>query len=228
MQHIQSDTNLQGGKYIIEQKPRYLKVILANPADSHIIKNAISMLRSVHSVNITHQQTGDLTVHHVSNKADAEMKNEVEQTLLSYYSFSINDNITLKQTKHLMDHLEKNSKERDLLLSAITSFYEFRFRHAFDDYRLCIEYYIRKLFNSNENYNELYKRMKNELKKKGFTPNLSRSMTDILNKFFQFQNDNVKHFDNISIVDTMTIFTWGNMLLEQMIYLNKMFNWNEP
>lgn len=228
MQHIQSDTTLQSGKYKIEQKSKYLKVILANPADSLIIKNAISMLRSVHSVNITHPKIGDLTVHHVSKKADAKMKNEVEQTLLSYFSFSINDNITLKQTKHLVVFLEKNSKERDLLQSAITSYYEFRFRHAFDDYRLCIEYYIRKLFNSNENYNELLRRMKNELKRKGFTPNLSRSMTDILNKFFQFQNDNVKHFDNISIVDTMTIFTWGNMLLEQMIYLNKMFNWNEP
>ena len=42
------------GKYRVEQKSRYLKVYLTNPADRNIICQSISMLKSVEKVN-THE-----------------------------------------------------------------------------------------------------------------------------------------------------------------------------
>ena len=56
MQNLQPTTISQGGKYRIEQKPRYLKVYLANSADCNVIKITLAFLKSVKSVNITNQK----------------------------------------------------------------------------------------------------------------------------------------------------------------------------
>ena len=227
MQHLQPNTTLQGGKYRIEQKPRDLKVYLANPADCNIICHSISLLKSVETVNVTNPQNGDLTIHHVSKGINAIMKRDVEQTLINYYSYINDENNTLKQTKRLLLSLDKNSQERVLLISAIKSYDEYRFRHAFDDYRLCLEYLLRKILQSNEGMKEMLKKLKDIMKSNGFTAHLCGAISGILGKFEQFQNENVKHHNNISLIDTMTVFTWGNMLLEQMIFLRKMLNWKK-
>lgn len=224
MPHIQSGVTLQGVKYRIEQKARYLKIYLTNPADSVIIKNCILLLGAVDIVNITNQHTGDLTVHHASKKANAEMQKDVEQALQNYYSYASLDNISLQQTRRLVSILDKNTQEKRLLESAIDSYNRGEYRHAFDDYRLCLEYVLRKILQSNEGMKEMLKKLKDMIKSKGFTAHLCGAIIGILNKFEQYQNENVKHYNNISLIDTMTIFTWGNMLLEQMILLNKMLN----
>lgn len=228
MQHIQPNTPLLSEKYRIEQKPCYLKVYLANPADCEIVKKSISLLKCVKSVNVTHPKVGDLTVHPVSKVIDSSMIKDVEQALIDFYSFTADDNITLKQTKRLTNLMPKNSQERNALESAMKSYSELRYRHAFDDMRLCFEYLLRKIYNSNEGMNKLLDNFKKDLKSKGFTPNLSASIIDIIRKFDTYQNENVKHHNNISLTDTMTIFTWGNMVIEQMILLDKMLNWKRP
>lgn len=228
MQHLQPNTTLQGGKYRIEKKARYLKVFLSNPADCPIIKNSISLLKSVKAVNITKIKEGNLTIHPISAKPDDKMKREVEQTLINYYSYAAESNISLKQTKRIADLLEKNSKEKELLGSAIESYNNCRYRHAFDDYRLCIEYYARNILRSNKTLENLRNDMLKEMKEKGFSTNLRSTLSNILSFFCDYQNSNVKHHNNISLIDTMTIFTWGNMILEQMIFLHNMVNWKQP
>lgn len=213
----------------IEQKPRYLKVYLTNPADCNIIQNSISHLNTVETVNITNKQEGSLTVHHASGKADAVMEKDVKQVLRDYYSYTLEENISLVQTRRLIKELEKNSQEQKLLKSAIKSHNEFRFRHAFDDYRLCIECYARKVLNlkGNKTLENLRKELLKEMQDKGFPTHLRNCMSSIIDYFCKYQNENVKHRDNIPLIDTMCIFTWGNMLLEQMILLNKMLNWRQ-
>ena len=225
MQHYSSV--LPNNRFRIEQKSRYLKVYLANPADCNIIQNSISYLKTVKTVNITNKQNGDLTVHHASGKANAVMEKDVKQVLINYYSYTLEENISLKQTNRLVGVLENNSLEKKLLKSAIKSYNDFRFRHAFDDYRLCIEYYARKVLKSNKTLENLRKELLKEMQEKGFSANLRNCMSSIIDYFCKYQNENVKHHDNISLIDTMCIFTWGNMLLEQLILLNKMLNWKQ-
>lgn len=45
MQHLQPNFTLHGGKYRIEQKPRYLKVYLTNSADCNVIKIILAFLK---------------------------------------------------------------------------------------------------------------------------------------------------------------------------------------
>ena len=228
MQHLQPNTTLQGGKYRIEQKPRYLKVFLSNPADCDVVKKAISLIQSVKAVNITARMKGDLTIWSSSDKPDDKMKKDVEQALTNYYSYANSDNISLKQAKRLKDLLEKSSQERTLLESAIKSYEDNEFRHAFDDYRLCIEYYARRILGSNGNLEDLCNTLCKKMKENGMATHLRKSISDSLNRFRLYQDENVKHHNNISFIDTMTIFTWGNMLLEQMMFLEKMLNWKKP
>ena len=228
MQHLQPNTTLQGGKYKIEQRPSYLKIYLVNVADCEIINKTISLLKCVKSANVTHPKVGDLTVRPVSKALYSSMIKDVEQTLIDFYSFTLDDNNTLKQTKRLSNLLSKNSQERNALESAIKSYNDYRYRHAFDDIRLCFESLLRKMYNSNEGMNKLLGNLGKDLKSKGFSPYLSGSIIDILHKFDKYQNDNVKHHNNISLIDTMTIFTWGNMVIEQMIFLDKMLKWKKP
>lgn len=136
-QHLLPNTTIQGEKYRIEQKPRYLKVFLSNSADSEIVRNRISLLHTVNNVNVTNPHTGDITVHHSTNKANAEMEKDVENTLRTYYSVTSGNDIALMHTKHLLGLLKRNSQEYLQLKTAINSFENDEFRHAFDDYRLC-------------------------------------------------------------------------------------------
>ena len=228
MQHLQPNTTLQGGKYRIEQKPRYLKVYLSNSADCNVIRIALAFSNSVKSVNITNQKMGDLTVHPISGKVDTKMRDEVERTLLKYYSYSSDDNLTIKHTKRLISLLKKNSQEKFSLESAVKSFDDLRFRHAFDDYRLCLEYYLRDILGNSKTLENQAQELGEKMKKCGFAVQLRNTIEKGIDYFCKYQNDNVKHHNNISLVDTMTIFSWGNMILEQMLVLNKMSNLHIP
>jgi hypothetical protein len=228
MQHLQPNFTLHGGKYRIEQKPRYLKVYLTNSADCNVIKIILAFLKSVKSVNITNQKMGDLTVHPVLGKADTTMKGEVERTLLKYYSNTSDDNLTIKHTKRLISLLKKNSQEKISLESAIKSFNDLRFRHAFDDYRLCLEFYLREMFGNNKTLENQIQQLRETMKNNGFSVQLRNAIEKGIDCFCKFQNENVKHHNNISLIDTMTIFSWGNMILEQMMVLNKMSNLHIP
>ena len=228
MQHLQPNTTLQGGKYRIEQKPRYLKVYLSNSADCNVIKIALAFLNSVKSVNITNQKMGDLTVHPVSGKVDTKMRDEVERTLLKYYSYTTDDNLSIKHTKRLISLLKKNSQERSLLELAVKSFEDLRFRHAFDDYRLCLEYYLREILGNSKTLENQIQELREKMKDYGFSVQLRNTLEKGIDYFCKYQNDNVKHHNNISLIDTMTIFSWGNMILEQMLVLNKMSNLHNP
>lgn len=228
MQNLQPTTISQGGKYRIEQKPRYLKVYLANSADCNVIKITLAFLKSVKSVNITNQKMGDLTVHHASGKADTIMKDEVERTLFNYYSYISDENFTIKHTQKLIGLLKNNSQEKTSLESALKSFNDLRYRHAFDDFRLCLEYYLREIFCNNKTLENQIQELREKMKSNGFSVQLRNAIEKGIDCFCKYQNENVKHHNNISLIDTMTIFSWGNMILEQMLVLNKISNLHNP
>ncbi len=91
------------------------------------------------------------------------------------------------------------------------------FRNSLDDFRLVLELLLKKILNNNKSLENQKNELGKFLKNKQTSVEIRNSFMAILDLFIKFQNENVKHNNNVKETDIKYIFNTTSTLIEYLI-----------
>ncbi len=177
----------------------YIKVFLCNMKDSNKIINQLESLDCVKKVNISNEGK-DLTVYPKEVFTAKYTKNKIESSLTSYYSNTQNN--TIKKLSNTIEKIKKHPNISQLLEDVCKKLRNSDSKRSIlDDTRLALELYLQKVIGNKETLEHQTSRLKVFLKSKNATQEVITGITTSLNNFYRYQNDNVKHANNVKDED---------------------------
>lgn len=144
-----------------------------------------------------------------------EFRQKLFENYGSYIKEKISDEEFIQDTKHWLQDYPKAS---EIYNRAIIQFESQNFnRHILDDMRLSLELLLKDILNNNKSLEN----QKDELGKKLENNNISvyiRNMfIHILNMYCKYNNENVKHFENITIIETKYLIEQTSIFMKFII-----------
>lgn len=131
---------------------------------------------------------------------DTDDVKEVKEILIERYSYlkkgKLEENELIKETKHWLDNYPEALKMyNDALLKYEQQKYE---RNILDDMRLSFELLLKSLLNNNKSLEKQLPLIQKQLKEKNISKELRNTNHILLDLYKHYQNNNVKHDDNIN------------------------------
>lgn len=192
----------------------YIKVFLCNMKDSNKIINQLESLDCVKKVNISNEGK-DLTVYPKEVFTAKYTKNKIESSLTSYYSNTQNN--TIKELSNTIEKIKKHPNISQLLEDACKKLRNSDSKRSIlDDTRLALELYLQKVIGNKETLEHQTSRLKFFLKSKNATQEVITGITTSLNNFYRYQNDNVKHANNVKDEDVEYYINVAQNIINQI------------
>ena len=186
----------------------YIKVVLCK-SDMNI-KNVIENLDSVKTVNP--DSKGGFTVYVQSFSSAIEAKEQIENALYSYFNRTPIEEIKVdnyKKAKALfkeaMDKYNTGNQNRNCL----------------DDFRLSLELFLKELLSNDKSLENQKKELGSYLEKKGLSTENRDCIIMTLNQYTKYQNEHVKHSNNISENDLRYIVKQTKYIFDLILDLER-------
>lgn len=165
--------------------------------------------------NICNQLTLILLEKDKDNNKVKEFRQKLFENYGSYIKEKISDEEFIQDTRHW---LQDYPKAYEIYNRAIIQFESQNFnRHILDDMRLSLELLLKDILNNNKSLEN----QKDELGKKLENNNISvyiRNMfIPILNMYCKYNNDNVKHNEKITVIETKYLIEQTSIFMKFII-----------
>lgn len=181
---------------------KYIKVFLSNSENIGFIKSVLEHIPSIHKVNITKSQSAEndsltLTVYPKKMFSVEIVNNDIQKCLssLNYENLVLEQSELDTVTSTLVDCPEAKKLFYQALGKHQKKGYE---RNALDDMRLCLELFLKKKFGNNLSLENQIKYIGKYQKEKGWSTESSNMFHCLLDYYSKFQNEHVKHNDNVN------------------------------
>lgn len=199
-------------------KNKYVKVFLLNMQDSDKIKSWLESIPAVKKVNISNDGK-DLTVYPSALVEANEAEEAIIASLHNFYSSSKECLGELENTKTSLGTHEKTKKLYDDAISNIKS--NGSSRITLDSLRLALEKLLQDILGNESVLEKQKKPLGNFLKSKGVTPEIRNSIITSLDAMYHFQDNYVKHDDNVKDNEVDYIANTTNNIVNQIIKYEK-------
>lgn len=195
-------------------KSKYVKVFLLNKQDTDKIKSLLESIPAIKKVNISNEGK-DLTVYPSALVEANEAEEAIIASLNNFYSSSKEYLHKLKSTKALLETHEKSKKLYDDAISNIKS--NGSPRITLDCLRLALEKLLQELLGNKAVLEKQKSNLGNYLKSKGATAEIRNSIINSLDAMYHFQDNYVKHDDNVKANEVEYIVNTTNNIVNQII-----------
>lgn len=192
----------------------YLKLFLLNNKDYEDIKLRLQSLESVSKIN-SDDDNKSLTVYPSTLHSIAEMETDIQTSLDKFYCditssvqelISIKDNLnSFEKTKKLYEDTVKNINQNGSN------------RETLDDLRLALELFLQECIGNKFTLEKQRKSVADYLKSRNATPEIKNSIINSLDSLYHFQDNYVKHDDNIKDEEVAFVIDTTNTIVKQML-----------
>lgn len=193
----------------------YIKVFLSNMGDSDNVSALLESLNCVRRVNISNEGK-DLTVYPTKLYTAKEACSEIRNSLNSYYGDNSSSKIvnSLNHTKEILTGHDKSKKLYDDAVKNIST--NGSNRETLDSIRLALEKYLQEVLGNNKPLEHQENPLKDYLKARNVTHEVQVNLTTSLHNFYKYQDNNVKHDDNIKDEEVGYFIGIANGIVEQL------------
>lgn len=189
-----------------------------NMEDADDIKIWLKSLPHVKNVNISNGGK-DLTVYPSAMFETEETETAVIAALNAFYSSTKDYLHKLEHTKDLLKNHEKAKKLYDDTISNIKS--NGSPRTTLDNLRLALEKLLQEILGNNAVLEKQKNNLGSYLKNKGMTPEIRNSIISSLDTLYHFQDNYVKHDDNVKANEVDYVINTTNNIVCQILKYNK-------
>lgn len=203
---------------------RYLKVFLKNQADLKTAQLMISKLSSVDLVNITSlKEEKNLTVYKCFAYSIEKVQRDVDIVLTRFYERRKKQISSLFNLSGIKRLSEPHAEVKRLILLGLDGIKkESEYRHGLDDLRLAIETLLREVMKNDASMeNQLNRTVGNYMKTHGVSPEISNIFIKLAEYFCKYQNNHVKHHEDISSADCSIIVDMSLLLLKTFLEIEQ-------
>lgn len=188
------------------QKQPYLKVFIRKTIIIEDIRGLLSLLDSVRKVNITSSESTQnpertLTVYPKKLYDIKNVQKEIEKTLERYF----NGGLELLQQPHIVemqDGLINYPKAKKKFNEAIEKYKKGIYkRNILDDMRLSLELFLKEFLNNEKSLENQISEIGKFIKEHNSSCEFTNMFQKLLEYYSRYQNDHVKHDDNIKSSD---------------------------
>lgn len=199
-------------------KSKYVKVFLLNMQDSDKIKSWLESIPAVKKVNVSNEGK-DLTVYPSALFEAKDAEEAIIASLNNFYSSSNDSLHKLENTKASLGNREKIKKLYDDAISNIKS--NGSSRITLDSLRLALEKFLQEILGNKAVLEKQKEHLGNFLKSKGVTPEIRNSIIMSLDTLYHYQDNNVKHDDNVKANEVDYVANTTTNIVEQILKYEK-------
>ncbi len=203
---------------IIKVSQPYLKIYVSNN-DIEEILSGISSLPEIKEVDITKERfERTLTAYIYLEWYTPEWaKDSVEQYLEAYYIIKT-DVFKDKNARKVEASLNKYPDIYNIYKQAKDKYeHSIYSRNMLDDMRLALELLLQKVLNNNKSLENQKNELGNYLNKTGCTKEISNMFIHVLECYEKYQNNHVKHKNNISTKDIDMIIAQTLIFMKRLL-----------
>lgn len=192
----------------------YIKVFLLNEADAEGIKHTLEAFGAIKRANIG-RSNRDLTVYPHPTHSAREALSVATDALDVYYSEETSTMDDLTQTAAALTPYAKSKK---LYEDAIDNLRKGGSdRHSLDDVRLALERLLKEILGNDVGLEHQGTALSTFLKEKGATREIRQMMTNMLRPYYLYQDEKVKHDDEIKDEDVDYVIGVTNRFVRQLL-----------
>lgn len=193
----------------------YIKVFLSNMDSVSEVKHVLLSAECVRNVNLSNNDK-DLTVY-PTKFYSAKETNIVVRTILDEYYKTSKERTILEDIASTTNTLSKHEKSRKLYEEVLNcTIAGNSSRSKLDNVRLALELYLQDVLSNKNTLEKQIKPLKDFLMSKTATIEVRTSITSSLTTFYKYQDDHVKHDDNIKEEDVDYFVRMANNIIQQI------------
>lgn len=212
---------MEGFAIRIEKTPwdkSYLRIDLRDEAKIEEIRNYIISIAGVENVNITPNQaqnSNHLTAYAKRICSIDELKGKVELALVAYFNGT--NSFLAEEVQGIETFLKKYPKIHKLYTSAKEKYNQGIYdRNVLDDLRLALELLLKTVLQNNKPLEKQKGDLGTYLKDQGSVAEVRNAFVKILDCYALYQDNNVKHNENINRMDIQTMIDLTMLIIKRL------------